>query len=124
MYIGDWDGRGVFEQDVMATSKQLGEDLLLTRAEIGNLWDELKEGRQTHHETMAKIGAAPRCRNEPVLRLNIGGSYASVHLSVVEEAAGFQESVLGALFEGAWDQRVPRDKQVRKASPIFVCGWM
>ena len=114
MFLGHSGEREAFHRDVTAISKELSAELLLTNVEIGKHWEELEEGRQQHHDYLAKVGIKPKGRSEGVLRLNIGGSNANVHLSLVGRAAGYRVSVLGSLFEAGWDQRIPRDHQVRE----------
>ncbi|CAM9271285.1 unnamed protein product [Ectocarpus sp. 12 AP-2014] len=105
--------RDAFRETASAQIKQLNAALDLAISAMDEPWRDLENGWERHQQNLVDVGVRPTTGNEGVLRLNIGGVPANVHRSLIAEAEGFKGSVLGALFEQMWDERVPRDADGR-----------
>lgn len=103
--------RKAFRRMAKTYTKQLIATLELTNTDIDSQWEALELDRQQHQERLLEIGYRPNTRDEGVLRMNIGGSPANVHRSLIAKAG--RESAFGALVSGVWDKRVPRDSDGR-----------
>ncbi|CAM9776797.1 unnamed protein product [Ectocarpus fasciculatus] len=105
--------RDAFRETASAQIKQLNAALDLATSAMDEPWRDLENGWEIHQQHLLDVGVRPTTGNEGVLRLNIGGVPANVHRSLIAEAEGFKGSVLSALFEQMWDERVPRDANGR-----------
>ena len=101
------DSEGFRKYEDSHYTRELVAALRLTKHKLISEWDALERQWKEHEERLAATGVVGQ--DEGVLRLNVGGSIANLHRSLLGEAAGFQGSRFQALFEGVWDERVPRD---------------
>lgn len=108
--------QNTFSATTHAYALQLEANLRRRRAEMDNAWEDLDNGWQDLEQSMTEKGiikAAPG--NGDMVRLNVGGAHVNVRCSVLFDGA--QESYgaerLRSLFDGVWDERVPRDADDR-----------
>lgn len=108
-----FDGNEVFRETTDYHAKDLEGSLEQRRAEMKSAWEEIDEGWEALEKRMAEIGVRPAGENESMIRLNVGGAPVDIWRQTLSSTPGMKSSRLGALLEGVWDNRVPRDEQGR-----------
>ncbi|CAN0326028.1 unnamed protein product, partial [Laminaria digitata] len=116
--------RGAFPKSADEYIQHVERLLQLRRAELDEKWGKLEEKWAAHNERMVRFGLASRTDEEGVIELNVGGLNVTVCWHLLAAAEGFEDSVLGALLEGAWGKgRIPRDADGRivlDESPVCI----
>ncbi len=108
-----------FSESRVAHAEQNETALRHIREDMDKAWKVLGEGWQDVEERLIEIGIvkAASCPQEFMVSLNIGGVPVHIRRLVLEG------QTLGDLFEGVWDERVPRDgvgRIVIDESPMCV----
>eukprot|EP00904_Undaria_pinnatifida_P000590 jgi/Undpi1/10531/HiC_scaffold_29.g12981.m1 len=114
----------MFAKSAEEQAEQVMRVLQYRKEATNAAWEELEGGWKTINERMVKSGLRPCNDKEGVLKLNVGGSKVSVLWQLLAENEGFEDSILGALLGGVWDEgRIPLDADGRivlDESPAFI----
>lgn len=114
MRRGQANGREIFNEITEERTKELETAVNEVRLKLDNEWEAVDEAWTGLEKRMVKVGVRPTDAKDGMMRLNVSGWAVTVNRSTLTSASKSQaRTVLGALFEGVWDQRVPRDAKGR-----------
>lgn len=114
MHRCEANGREVFQEITEEHTKELEAAVCQRRKDLNQEWDEVETGWAKLQGRMRKVGMRPAATKDNMIRLNVGGWYAALSRSTLTAASeSGEKTVLGALFEGEWDKRFPRDGKGR-----------
>lgn len=95
-----------FEETVEVCVKEHEAAVKKRQLELASKWEEVDTRWSDLEKFRSAVGVKPAKEEDSLVRLNVGGSPTTIWRSVL---AASRVSVLGGLFEGVWDDRLPRD---------------
>lgn len=95
-----------FREAVNAYSQELQAAVDCRRKEMDAAWVDIDTGWADLRARMTALGVRSAEASESMLRLSVGGAPIDVWRSSLRSPTSY--SRLGALFEGVWEERLPK----------------